>query len=981
MKKLDISILYAEDEDLFRDTISEYLENRIESVFTAKDGKSGLEQFKSLQPDIVITDIAMPGMNGLRMLREIKKIQPEVLSIVTTSYGETSYFLEAIEIGVSRFVLKPFDLNELWLAIEQLSESIITKRQLKYQEQKQKKAEEELRESEERFRILFRDMPGAIMLASSKNGQIIDCNHSACELSGYNREELIQMDQKSLVTENQDTITKFNEEAGHKDNGNALSGEFHLLHKNGQVIPIEIRQKIIRYHGEDVIFGIISDISLRKKQEDLKKRYQSALEKLVELRTEELQQTNAELKENIDSLNKAQKLLKKRAQAEQLITEISGNIINIPLKQLDEYIKISLEKTAHLSAAQYVFIKIYHKKNKIDAFYEWHINGSSGTREFVHKLQAEQDKLFEALKRTKFIVKNYNSKTSGLYHQLLYKNELYGTIGIESENNNSEWQKEDIFLLGMLGKVIINSFFQKIDTLQIIENEEKAHALLNASNDIMLLINDQFRILDLNDIAIKSLNIEKGDKLQSCFKTNAWKNRKKYIEQVFENEERVQFTDEDDKHIYEHIYYPVHAHDKQNKRLAIHIRDITESRNATLEIKRQNQFLNTLLESIPSPVFFKNLKGEYIGCNQQFINFLGLKSEEIIGKKPHDLVPKELADVYITKDQALIKSKGIQRYEAKCMTKDGSLRDVAFYKSIYYDAYGNMEGIIGIMLDITRRIDYENKLEELNETLERRVKEELDKAEKQRQILIQKSKLESLGELAAGMAHEINQPLGGISMGLENILYKQDTGKLSPEYLTGKIEQLFENINRIKQIINHIRTFSRDQQHAKLEEVSVSEVIKNALTLVKAQFKSNSINLSIVHPKHNCIFFGNKYRTEQVILNLLSNARDAVNEKENSPQRPDSYQKKVEIRYYCRDNKCFIEVWDNGCGIKPESQDRIFEPFYTTKSDSSGTGLGLSINYGIVQDMGGEITVDSTSGVNTQMTVSFPLVNKKNRPK
>ncbi len=977
MKKLDISILYAEDEDLFRETISEYLENRIETVITAKDGKSGLELFKSAQPDIVVTDIAMPGMNGLRMLREIKKIQPEVLSIVTTSYGETSYFLQAIEIGVSRFVLKPFDLNELWLAIEQLSESIITKRQLKFQEQKQKKAEEELRESEERFRILFRDMPGAIMIARPENGQIIDCNQSACQLSGYTKEELILKKQNNLVTEDQEIIRTFNEKARQEEGRNALSGEFHLKHKNGQIIPIEIRQKNIRYHGEDVIFGIISDISQRKKQEDIKKRYQSALEKLVELRTEELQQTNAELKENIDSLNKAQELLKKRAQAEQLITEISGNIINIPLKQLDEYIKISLEKTALLSGAQYVFIKIYHKKNKIDAFYEWHLNGSSGIREFADKLHKKQNQLLEALQRTKFIVKKYNNNTSGLYHQLLYKNELYGTVGIESQNKKSKWHKEDIFLLSMLGKVIINSFFQKIDTLQIIENEEKAHALLNASNDIMLLINDQFRILDLNDIAIKSLNLKKGDKLQSCFKTESWKTRKKYIEQVFTNGERVQFTDEVDKHIFEHIYYPVHAHDNQNKRLAIHIRDITESRNATLEIKRQNQFLNTLLESIPSPVFFKSLDGEYIGCNQQFINFLGLKSEEIIGKKPHDLVPKELADVYITKDQALIKSKGIQRYEAKCMTKDGSLRDVAFYKSIYYDAYGNAEGIIGIMLDITRRIDYENKLEELNETLERRVKEELDKAEKQRQILIQKSKLESLGELAAGMAHEINQPLGGISMGLENILYKQDTGKLKPDYLTGKIGQLFENINRIKQIINHIRTFSRDQQHAKLEEVSISEVIKNALTLVKAQFKSHSINLFIDHPKYKCTFFGNKYRTEQVILNLLSNARDAVNEKENSLQRPDPYQKNVEIRYYCRDRKCYIEVWDNGSGIKPENKDRIFEPFYTTKSDSSGTGLGLSINYGIVQDMGGEIKVDSISGESTLMTVVFPLINEK----
>ncbi len=131
--------------------------------------------------------------------------------------------------------------------------------------------------------------------------------------------------------------------------------------------------------------------------------------------------------------------------------------------------------------------------------------------------------------------------------------------------------------------------------------------------------------------------------------------------------------------------------------------------------------------------------------------------------------------------------------------------------------------------EIKERIQAENELKELNLNLEKRVKEELKKRQEQQRLLIQKSKLESMGELSAGIAHEINQPLGGISMGLDNILFKMSLGEITDHYLTSKLEALFHDIDRIRQIINHVRVFSRDQQSGLVETFQLNEVIKSAV--------------------------------------------------------------------------------------------------------------------------------------------------------
>ena len=159
--------------------------------------------------------------------------------------------------------------------------------------------------------------------------------------------------------------------------------------------------------------------------------------------------------------------------------------------------------------------------------------------------------------------------------------------------------------------------------------------------------------------------------------------------------------------------------------------------------------------------------------------------------------------------------------------------------------------------EIKERIQAEDELKELNLHLEKRVREELKKREKQQQLLIQKSKLESMGELAAGIAHEINQPLGGISMGLDNILFKLSIDSFSEDYLKTKIDALFKDIDRIRQIINHVRVFSRDQKNLVDDIVNINDVIRDSISLISRQYHNHNIEISLKLSEENCLTIGN----------------------------------------------------------------------------------------------------------------------------
>jgi len=279
--------------------------------------------------------------------------------------------------------------------------------------------------------------------------------------------------------------------------------------------------------------------------------------------------------------------------------------------------------------------------------------------------------------------------------------------------------------------------------------------------------------------------------------------------------------------------------------------------------------------------------------------------------------------------------------------------------------------------EVKKRKAVQAELEVLNRHLERRVEEEMDKYHQQQQIIVQKSKLEALGNLAAGIAHEINQPLSALAMSLDNIQNKAEKGAANPEYLNRKLDNMQNDIRRIRQIIEHVRLFSRDQKNGALESLNLNETIRGAIELLQHELNKHDIRLSLQLTPQPVFTIGNRFKLEQVLLNLLSNARDAVLDKANQGLYHEE-KKTIALITSLQDSQVAITVRDNGIGIPQVLVDKVFDPFFTTKNPDKGTGLGLSISFGIIQEMQGSIQVQSAPGIGTGITVTLPLIRSSN---
>ena len=363
-------------------------------------------------------------------------------------------------------------------------------------------------------------------------------------------------------------------------------------------------------------------------------------------------------------------------------------------------------------------------------------------------------------------------------------------------------------------------------------------------------------------------------------------------------------------------------------------------------------------------------KGRISLVNPAMVDMLEELPRNLIGRKFADLVVKENrkeVKMKFKKDAGQF-STGV--FNVQIITGQGIVKWLELNPT-RITWYGDPAYLVFVS-NITLRKKAEDELQLLNATLEKRVEEEIKRVELQQQLLIQKSKLESLGEVSAGLAHEINQPLVSISMGLDNLLMMISDGVDDHEYQKNKIQVLFNDIDRIKKTIDHIRIFSRDQQNTEIDIVNISQVIRDAISMVNRQLNEQNIKLEIGCLEEDVYTLGNHYKIEQVVLNLISNARFAVNEKEKREMVND-YTKIISISCRRTDSNAYIEIYDNGIGIPEEIITDIFDPFFTTKSEDKGTGLGLSISYGIVKELHGEIFAKSNENKFTQIIVELPL--------
>lgn len=366
------------------------------------------------------------------------------------------------------------------------------------------------------------------------------------------------------------------------------------------------------------------------------------------------------------------------------------------------------------------------------------------------------------------------------------------------------------------------------------------------------------------------------------------------------------------------------------------VRDISEAKRLEASLKESNEFLNRLLNSMVGVVVAADMEGKILFVNQSAKRVLGFEPEELVGKFLTSLAPpKDLRNAR----RLLERNRGqVQGIRTKVMTKSGDEVPVRLNSSYVYRD-GVPVASVGIFTDLREKLKMEDHLVQA------------------RMQVVHSEKLARLGRMAAGIAHELNNPLTGITVYAE--LLKDSLPMDHPAQ--SDLNFIIEDAERCRDIVRGLLEYSR-QGELRVEEGDLSEVVEEAFNLIR----DNSVFLHVEvvrnYSKEPLLIQGDSKLLRQVFINLLMNAVDAMEGRGI-----------LTVTTYLDDEgyRC-AEVSDTGGGIDAEHLRKVFDPFFTTKAVGKGTGLGLSVAYGVATRHGGEISVKSTGPRGTTFLVRLP---------
>ncbi len=370
--------------------------------------------------------------------------------------------------------------------------------------------------------------------------------------------------------------------------------------------------------------------------------------------------------------------------------------------------------------------------------------------------------------------------------------------------------------------------------------------------------------------------------------------------------------------------------------------DITHLKELEKMLERSEKKYHEIFNSIPNPVFVLDAESlEIRDCNDAVRAVYGFEQFEILHRNFVHLFPEEDRERSTAQVQTLTSIN-----QAKQIRKDGSTLFVDMWISPV--EYPGRRALLVTTSDITKRLEAE-------------------------QQLIQASKMATLGEMATGVAHELNQPLSVIKTASRFFIKKVRNQEPIPEHIIATLsEEIDSHVDRASKIINHMREFGR-KSDKRLDPISINEVLNKTSEIFSQQLKARGIDVVWDLADKLPRIRADANRLEQVFINLLINARDAIEEKiQASPHLKG--EKKIYLASRRRDGFVQVEVRDTGKGIPRALIGKIFEPFFTTKEAGKGTGLGLSISYQIVRDFGGTIRGQSREGEGSSFVINFPAV-------
>ena len=343
-------------------------------------------------------------------------------------------------------------------------------------------------------------------------------------------------------------------------------------------------------------------------------------------------------------------------------------------------------------------------------------------------------------------------------------------------------------------------------------------------------------------------------------------------------------------------------------------------------ISEVNTYMRSLLDNSPFGVISFDKNGKITIFNLQMERIFNKKEEDVLGKSFYEILPSEIIKDFKNKLYGL--DKTITEKELQIKIDGKNLILYTLVVPIFEN--GKLLGVQVIFSDVT-------KVKQLEEEIKRN------------------ERLAALGVMAAGLAHEIKNPLTSLKTFAQLLPTRFD----DPEFREVYSKLIFEEINRINNLVEQVLLFS-SPRIKKLEEVNIVDIIKSTINLVSYQFVDKKIELKTDFPEKDVIIIGDREKLKQVFMNLLINSFEAIN----------SNNGKIEVILDEKEEDAEVLIIDNGCGIKKEIMNKIFDPFFTTKI--KGTGLGLSIVLSIVEEHKGKVRVESEEGEGTKVSVLLP---------
>jgi len=820
----------AGDARLIREMLKEASTARFELVQVERLD-AALKCVKQTSFDVALLDLGLPDSRGLDSFDRLRSQAPAVPVVVLTGLDDQELAVKAVRAGAQDYLVKgKFDGDLLARCMRYAIE--------------RERAEEALRESEERFRKVFEEGPVGMALVGSDH-RLIEVNPALCGLLGYSERELTGMRFADITHPEDIERDARSAEQLFKGEIPSYSLEKRYVRKDGEQIWAHLTASLIR--GKDGTaeygLGIVEDISERKRAEEGLRRARDELETRVEERTAELAAINERLQAELTERKRVEEAL--RLDEARLAALVRLNeMTEAPLQQVADFV---LEEGVRLTGSQYGFLGFMSDDESVQNVYTW-----SG----------------DAMKECRMVDKPtaFPVAEAGLWGEVVRQR-----------------------------KPILVNDYSALQTWKKGYPEGHVHI----SRFLGVPVFDGGRIVAVAAVANKEEEYQEGDVRQlTLLMDSMWR--------------------------------------------------LVQRQQAEAAVRESRRFLQTIIDDIPEALMVIDRDHRIILANRAVREMAGgadpVSSGLTCYQAYHHRDSPCQEEEYPCPLKQVISAKSPVRVTHTHFAADGSEILVEVFAAPIFDEAGEVVQIIQACRDITARVRAE------------------EQARQRQAELAHVARLNMVGELASGLAHELNQPLCAILSSTQACRRLVRSGRVDSEELGDAMDEVSAQAERAGEIIRRLRNFVRKQQPRQVP-VDINDIVREAAAFIEADARDSAVMMQFELADQAPPVLADGIQIQQVVLNLLRNAVEAM-------KNIESAKRVITLRSSLFGADAVeVAIRDTGAGLSADAFERMFEPFYTTKS--SGIGVGLSISRSIIEAHGGRLwaTRNPDQGVTFRFTL------------